>query len=62
MEDMLRHYVDPSQSSWVKLLPLVEFAINDSWQGSVQAVPFVLNYGRRPHLPFRQALEGGRTP
>jgi hypothetical protein len=58
MEDMLRHYVDPSQSNWVKLLTLVEFAINDSWQESVQAVPFALNYGRRPHLPLDKLLRG----
>jgi hypothetical protein len=58
MEDMLRHYVDPSQSNLVKLLPLVEFAINDSWQASVQAVSFVLNYSRRPHLPLDKLLRG----
>eukprot|EP00882_Tetradesmus_deserticola_P000856 GHRQ01000930.1.p1 GENE.GHRQ01000930.1~~GHRQ01000930.1.p1 ORF type:complete len:1344 (+),score=98.92 GHRQ01000930.1:408-4034(+) len=58
MEDMMRHFVDPSQSNWVQLLPLVEFAINDSWQESVQAVPFVLNYGKRPHLPLDKLLKG----
>ena len=53
----MRHFVDPSQSNWVKLLPLVEFAINDSYQESVQAVPFVLNYGKRPHLPLDKLLK-----
>jgi hypothetical protein len=58
MEDMLRHFVDPAQASWARLLPLVEFAINDSWHESVQAIPFVLNYGRRPALPLDWILRG----
>jgi hypothetical protein len=58
MEDILRHFVDPAQSNWARLLPLVEFAINDSWQESVQAIPFVLNYGKRPHLPLDKLLRG----
>jgi hypothetical protein len=49
LEDMLRHFIDPAQSNWDRLLPLVEFAIiNDSYHESVQAIPFVLNYGKRP--------------
>jgi hypothetical protein len=58
MEDMLRHFIDPAQAGWARLLPLVEFAINDSWHESVQAVPFVLNYGRRPALPLDWILRG----
>ncbi len=51
LEDMLRHFIDPSQSNWEQLLPLVEFAINDSYHESIKAIPFVLNYGKRPNLP-----------
>jgi hypothetical protein len=51
-------FVDPAQSNWARLLPLVEFAINNSWQESVQAIPFVLNYGKRPHLPLDKLLRG----
>jgi hypothetical protein len=58
MEDILHHFVDPAQSNWAKLLPLVEFAINDSWQELVQAIPFVLNNGKRPHLPLAKLLRG----
>jgi hypothetical protein len=43
LEDMLRHYVDPSQGNWDALLPLVEFAINDSVHESIQSTPFLLN-------------------
>jgi hypothetical protein len=43
------------------LLPLVEFAINDSYHESVQAIPFVLKYGKRPLLPLDTALKGKET-
>jgi hypothetical protein len=52
MEDILRHFVGPSQSGWDSLLPCVEFAINSSWHESIQETPFVLNYGRHPRTPF----------
>jgi hypothetical protein len=37
---------------WASLLPLVEFAINDSWHESIQATPFEVNYGKCPRLPL----------
>jgi hypothetical protein len=52
MEDTLRHYVSPLQNTWDKLLPMVEFAINNSRQDSTQETPFFLNYGRHPNTPF----------
>jgi hypothetical protein len=58
MEDVLRHYIDASQTNWAQLLPLVEFAINDSWQESIKAIPFVVVYGRRPPLPLDAILRG----
>lgn len=58
LEDMLRHYIDPAQSTWDSLLPLVEFAINDSYHESVRNTPFVLNFGKRPRLPVDLALRG----
>ena len=58
IEDMLRHFIDPSHGNWVRLLPLVEFAYNDSWHETAKAIPFVLNYGRRPALPLDWILRG----
>jgi hypothetical protein len=55
---VLRHYIDAAQSDWAALLPLVEFAINDSWQESIQAIPFAVVYGRRPSLPMDSILRG----
>jgi hypothetical protein len=31
LEDMLRHYVSPSQDDWDEYLSMVEFAYNNSW-------------------------------
>jgi hypothetical protein len=62
LEDMLRHFVDPTQADWDALLPLVEFAINDSYHESVRSTPFVLNYGKRPRLPMDLILRGEESP
>eukprot|EP00878_Enallax_costatus_P019840 GHUV01020945.1.p1 GENE.GHUV01020945.1~~GHUV01020945.1.p1 ORF type:complete len:366 (+),score=43.64 GHUV01020945.1:125-1222(+) len=59
LEDMMRCYIDPAQTNWDTLLPLIEFAINDSFHESVQAVPFVLNYGKRPRLPLDLVVPRG---
>jgi transposase InsO family protein len=56
LEDMLRHYIDPTQTNWDTLLPLIESPINDSHHESINAVPFVLNYGKRPKLPLDLVL------
>jgi hypothetical protein len=50
LEDMLRHYIDPTQTTWDSLLPMVQFSINNSYQESIRAVPFELLYGRRAHV------------
>ena len=51
LEDMMRHFVNPRQDDWDTLLPVVEFAVNNSWQESVQNTPFYLNHGRHPRTP-----------
>jgi transposase InsO family protein len=56
MEDMLRHFVMSDHTKWDKLLPLVEFAINNSYHESIQTTPFLLNYGRTPNTPLRSVL------
>ena len=51
LEDMLRHYVSSNQTDWDKHLPMFETAINNAYQESVKATPFMLNYGQHPHTP-----------
>jgi hypothetical protein len=51
LEEMLRAFVNHRQDNWARLLPLVEFAYNNSQQASTKQTPFYLNHGRHPLLP-----------
>ena len=51
LEDMVRHFVNPRQDNWDTLLPVLEFAIDNSFQESIQDTPFFLNYVRHPRVP-----------
>eukprot|EP00983_Pelagomonas_calceolata_P033030 1034935-Pelagomonas_calceolata.AAC.1 len=51
LEEMLRAYVGYAQDDWDEKLACAEFAINNSWQESVQNTPFFLNYGQHPLTP-----------
>jgi len=59
---MLRYFVSPQQDNWAALLPLVEFAINDSWHESVKNTPFFLNYGQHPLRPSDLTLTKTKCP
>jgi hypothetical protein len=56
LEDMLRHYVNPTQDDWDECLGLAEFAINNAWQASIKCSPFYANYGFHPFTPFTAQL------
>jgi Chromo (CHRromatin Organisation MOdifier) domain len=56
-EDIMRHYVSADQTDWDLRLPMVEFAINNSFHDSTQSTPFRLNYGRDPLTPFTHQLK-----
>ena len=51
LEDMMRHYITPKMDTWDLMLPVLEFAINHSYQESIQDAPFYLNYGKHPRMP-----------
>ena len=51
LEDMLRHFVSPSQDDWDVRLPCCEFAINNAWNQSTGSTPFFLNFGENPRSP-----------
>ena len=61
LEGMLRHFVSREQNDWDDWLDCAEFAINNSWQESVQNTPFRLNYGQDPLTPLTAQL-GDRVP
>ena len=67
LEDVLRNYVNPMQDDWDRLLPCVEFAINNSKHSVLGLSPFKLNYGIDPRSPssvmlFSEPVEIGSTP
>jgi hypothetical protein len=39
LEDMLRHYISPTQDDWDEHLDLAEFAYNNARQGSTGESP-----------------------
>lgn len=54
MQDMLRCFVTSvDRPDWQTLLPLLEFAYNDSEQASTGFTPFYLNFGRHPNTPSK---------
>ncbi|KAJ9518304.1 hypothetical protein QJQ45_010209 [Haematococcus lacustris] len=60
---MLRQYISPTQSDWPDYLALAEFAVNNSWQESIQSTPFLVNTGQSPAtVGLRDLPYGGRCP
>ena len=57
LEDFLRHFIGPLQNDWDDLLPAAEFAINSSWQSSINTTPFQLTYGYNPRSPATAHLD-----
>jgi hypothetical protein len=56
LEQMLRAFVNYRQDNWKELLPLIEFAYNNSHQATTKRTPFEVNYGFHPHRPGPQLL------
>ena len=44
--------------NWDDMLPVLEFAINNSYQDSIKDTPFYVNYGKHPRLPDDIVREG----
>ena len=52
LEDMLRACVIDFKGSWGDYLALIEFAYNNSYQGSIDMAPFEALYGRKCRTPI----------
>ncbi|KAI5450320.1 hypothetical protein NCC49_003231 [Naganishia albida] len=48
---MLRHYLSHSQKDWTHLIPVLEFAYNNSVNASTGLTPFELDLGYHPVTP-----------
>lgn len=64
MEQYLRAYVDYLQTNWLELLPLAQFAYNNSKHAATGMTPFRANYGYDPrmHVKLPKELEEARFP
>ncbi|KAJ9509460.1 hypothetical protein QJQ45_001918 [Haematococcus lacustris] len=63
LEEMLRHYISPTQADWPDYLSLAEFPVNNSWQESIKSTPFLVNTGQSPITPMLHSLpDKGRCP
>ena len=62
LQDMLRHYINPMHNDWDEHLSAVEFAINNSYQESIQMSPFMLVYGQDPPTPTTLRVSGIDNP
>ena len=62
LQDMLRHYINPMHNDWDEHLSAVEFAINNSYQESIQMSPFMLVYGQNPLTPTTLRVSGIDNP
>ena len=50
LEQYIRLYVNYLQDDWTGLLPIAEFAYNNSYHSSIGMTPFFCNYGYHPRL------------
>ena len=64
MEQYLRAYVDYMQVNWLELLPLAQFAYNNSKHAATKMTPFYANYGFDPrmHVALPKELDEARFP
>jgi hypothetical protein len=53
MEQYLRAFATYEQDNWVDLLPLAEFAYNNSVHVTTRLTPFFANYGYHPEMHFK---------
>jgi hypothetical protein len=57
LEEILRNHINATQDNWDKLLPMAEFAINDSVSPTTGFTPFQLMYGIHPRKPIDMIAE-----
>jgi hypothetical protein len=56
MEQYPRAFATYAQDNWVDLLPLAEFAYNNSVHVTTRLTPFFANYGYHPEMHFKPPL------
>jgi len=62
LESYLRIFVNITQDNWVSLLPLAEFAYNNSLHSSTGFTPFYANYGHHPIFDPTSISQSSNVP
>ena len=57
MEQYLRAFVNYEQDNWVSLLPMAEFAYNNSVNASTRISPFEVMLGYSPRMTFEEPVD-----
>ena len=57
LEEMLRHFVNPTRNDRDEHLDAAEFAFNNSWHESIRTTPFLLNSGQQPYTRMSMGLD-----
>ena len=57
MEAYLRAFVNFEQNDWVRLLPMAEFAYNNTKNASIGYTPFELNCGYHPQMSYKEDVD-----
>ena len=58
LEEMLRHFVNPTRNDWDGHLDAAEFACNKVWHESIRTRHlYLLNSGRHPYTPISMGLD-----
>lgn len=58
LEQYLRCNINYQQNDWTSLIPLAEFAYNNSTHASTHQTPFYINYGYHPRIDMLPAWKG----
>jgi hypothetical protein len=56
LEEVLRHYISPTQRDWNDWLSLAEFAMNNAYNFSTKTTPFLACQGWQPRTPLLQVV------
>jgi hypothetical protein len=56
LEEVLRHYISPTQRDWNDWLSLAEFAMNNAYSFSIKTTPFLACQGWQPKTPLLQVI------
>ena len=62
LKDMLKPYVSSFQDDWDEYFLMIEFAYNNSWQGSIKTTHFLLKHDKHPSTSVNRRISGSQVP